>query len=144
MSADFTFRRNSRNWPTLITVIGVWTLLLLAWLLIDAAPWVLGLFALFTVPALFDLWTNPQATLTLTDGTLSWSMPRAEADITLAQIDHVRLDTRLDLSVRATVVLHAGPKLRIPYTATPPHQAFEDALNARGITTKRPHFGFIQ
>lgn len=144
MSGDFTFERKSRNWPTLITVVCIWIALLLGWTLLDAAWWLVGLIAVFTLPAVYDLWANPVATLRLTDHTLRWSLPRSEAEIALHEIDHVRLDTRLDFSVKATIVLSTGRKLRLPFPATPPHQAFEDALNARNVATRRHHFSLMQ
>ena len=64
--------------------------------------------------------------------------------VAFSEIDHFRLDTRLDFSVRATVVLRSGRKIRLPFEATPPHQAFEDALTARGVTVKRFHFQLLQ
>ena len=51
-----------------------------------------------------------------------------DALVALTEVDHIRLDTRLDFSVRASIVLPNGRKIRVPFEATPPHQAFEDAL----------------
>jgi hypothetical protein len=48
------------------------------------------------------------------------------------------------MSVRATVVLKTGRKIKLPFEATPPHRALETALHARGITTERHHFTLIQ
>ncbi len=56
----------------------------------------------------------------------------------------VLLDTRLDFSVRASVVLaDGGRKIRLPYESTPPHKALEAALLARGIAVQRHHFSLI-
>ena len=62
------------------------------------------------------------------------------AEVPLSEIDHIRLDTRWDFSVRATVLLTNGKRLRLPYEALPPHRSFEAALQARGIRVERHHF----
>ena len=60
--------------------------------------------------------------------------------LAVAEIDHLRMDTRLDLSVRTTVVLTSGERLRIPPAAQPPHRDFEQALTARRVAVRRHHF----
>ncbi|MEO9631931.1 MAG: hypothetical protein ABJG14_16000 [Sulfitobacter sp.] len=104
----------------------------------------MGLLGLFTLPALWEIFTNPVSGLTLDDDTLTWITGKRDAKIALVQIDRVRLDTRLDMSVRATVILKTGRKIKLPFEATPPHRALETALQTRGITTERHHFTLIQ
>lgn len=141
--AVYAFDRRGRNRSTLVVLIAVWALLLSAWLWLEAATWLMPLLALPTLPALWEVIANPAAGLRLTDSHLRWFSGRRDAEVALAQIDHIRLDTRLDLSVRATVVLRTGRKLRLPFEATPPHRSFEDALTARGVKVLRHHFMLV-
>lgn len=144
MSAAFTFQRNGRNGKTALVIAAVWLILAGAWAFLDAALWLFGFLGLFTLPALWDLICDPSSGLNLTDATLAWHSGKRHGEVPLAEIDHIRLDTRLDFSVRATLVLHTGAKVRLPFEATPPHQAFEDALIARGLKTRRTHFQLMQ
>ncbi|WP_195820581.1 hypothetical protein [Roseobacter sp. MH60115] len=144
MAAEpFSYQRQGRNRATLWAVLGVWTVLLLAILWIEAAPWLMGIVALFTLPALWELYANPAAGLTMDTEGIYWSTGRREAALRWSEVDHMRLNTRLDFSVRATAVLTSGRKIRLPYECTPPHQRFEDALHRLGIRTERHHFSLI-
>lgn len=139
----FEFRRNGRNRTTMVTVLAIWTALGAAILYLDAALWLMGLVALLTLPAVWELFVNPAAGLDLTDRELSWFTGRRRAHLARGEIERVRLDTRLDFSVRATAVLTTGRKVRLPYECTPPHRILEAALNAHGIRTERHHFSLI-
>ena len=139
----YSYRRQGRNRATLAAVIGVWGVALALIVLVEAAPWVMAILCAFTLPALYDLIANPDAGLAIDDGGLRWHTGKRDAALALEQIDHVRLDTRLDFSVRASVVLQSGRKLRIPLEATPPHEVFEDALRAAGLKVQRHHFSLL-
>lgn len=144
MAAEpFTYHRQGRNRATLRAVLGVWAVLALAILTIDAAPWLMAIFALFTLPALWDLYANPASGLHMDAQQITWFSGKRQARLIQTDIDHIRLDTRLDFSVRATAVLDSGRRVRLPYEATPPHAAFETALQAHGIATERHHFALI-
>lgn len=141
--APFEFTRHGRSWPTLLAVVVTWLACLIGFWVFDAAIWLVGVVLVFTLPALWDLYAGTQAGARLTDTALHWYSGENAVDVPLEQIDHVRLVTRLDLSVRAAVVLTSGRKLRLPPEATPPHELFEAALQARRITTQRHHFSFL-
>jgi hypothetical protein len=143
-AAPFAYSRTARSLTAGLVVAAVLLALLAAWLWLEAAPWIVAGLALFTLPALYDLAANPAAGLTLTDKDLSWHSGRRHAQVTLDEIDNLRLDTRLDFSVRASVVLRTGRKIRLPFEATPPHRAFEAALEARGVKVMRFHFQLMQ
>ena len=144
MSADFTYNRQGRSWRLAAVLIATWGALLYLWAALDAAPWILGFLALFTLPGLSDLIRNPSTGLSLGGGSLRWHSGRRRAEIPLKEIDHVRLDTRLDFSVRATAVLKRGRRIRLPFESTPPHLAFEEALKDHGVRTERHHFTLMQ
>tara|TARA_R110001632_G_scaffold154028_1_gene272094 strand:+ start:330 stop:764 length:435 start_codon:yes stop_codon:yes gene_type:complete len=141
---EFRYSHQGRKPGTMIIVGSIWTVLLGAYIWLDAAPLLLGVLALFTLPALWDQIKAPTAGLTLTSTTLGWHSGIRTAQVAITEINQVQLDTRLDFSVRATVVLRSGRKLRIPYEATPPHQALEARLNANAIKTERHHFSLKQ
>lgn len=141
--APYEFIRSGRTWSTLIAVSAVWVVGLIGWLAFDIAPLVLGLLVAFTLPALWDLYSARMAGTRITPEAITWNSGPNRVTLPLPEIDHVRLVTRLDLSVRAAVVLNSGRKLRIPAEATPPADAFEAALAQVGIRSERHHFTFI-
>jgi len=142
-ATPFVFVRKGRNWATLIALLGVWTLALLTWFVFDAATFVVVVLGLFSLPAMWDLYAARDAGTTLTGQDLTWFSGATQVCVPLGDIDHVRLVTRLDLSIRAAVVLTSGRKLRLPAEATPPGAAFEAALSAHDIRHARHHFTFI-
>ncbi len=139
----FSYRKEGRSPAAFLAVAGVWTVLITAIFVVDAAPWLMGILGAFTLPALWDLYKNPQSGLDFAPAGLSWFTGRREGHVPWDEVALVRLDTRLDFSVRASAVLHSGRKIRLPYECTPPHHSLEAALNARGIRTERHHFALI-
>ncbi|MEQ6248397.1 hypothetical protein ABMC89_05855 [Sulfitobacter sp. HNIBRBA3233] len=129
---------------TLLFVVGlIWAALAVALLVLDAAWWIVALLGAFTIPAMNDLVVNPRAEFGLTDSHINWQTPRSEAEIALEGVDHLRLDTRLDFSVRLSVVLTSGRKLRVPVPATPPADRIEAAATEAGLKVRRHHFSLI-
>lgn len=141
---DFTFHRTARSPAAIGVLLGVWGVLLGLWLGLNAAWWIIAMLAAFTLPLLLDLIGNPASGLTLSDTHLNWYWGKRSVRLALKKVDYIRFDTRLDLSVRITAYLTSGDRVQIPYQATPPHTAFEAALNARNITTQRHHFTFLR
>lgn len=128
---------------TALTVGLVWAMLMAAYIWLDAALAVLLVLGAFTLPALYDLIINPRSSLTLDADTLRWQSGRQHAEIALSEIDHLRFDTRLDMSVRLSVVRPSGVKIRVPYPAAPPHAAFEALAKEAGLKTRRHHFSLM-
>lgn len=144
MDADpFSYRRQGRSRATLLVVIGIWFALAAAVILVDAALWLVALVGVFTIPAVMDVIRNPTSGLDFSPDQMTWFSGHRSGAIEWQEIDRVRLDTRLDFSVRASAVLHSGQKIRLPYECTPPHLMLEAALNAHGIRTERHHFSLI-
>ncbi len=142
-SAPYSFRRKGRSWSSVIAVLAVWALLLVGWAWFDAAPVLLGVVFALTIPAVWDVFAARMAGADLSAQTLSWFSGKRRVEVPLDQIDHVRLVTRLDLTVRAVVVLTSGKKLRLPAEATPRREAFETALSAVNLKHQRHHFTFL-
>ncbi len=139
----YAFETTGRNRATLIAVLAVWAVLALAVLWLEAAPWLMALFALATVPALIDLITGRASGLRLDEDGLHWFSGRRTGEIAWPRVSHIRLDTRLDFSIRASAVLNTGRKVRLPLEATPPSDLFEEALTSRGIKVERHHFSLL-
>lgn len=139
----FHFERAARSPRALVVVALIWAVLALAYLRLDAAPWILGIFALATLPAIWEMITGTRAGLDLDGQRIHWFSGRRALDIPLDQIRAARFDTRLDLSVRVTLLLTSGQRLRLPFEATPPHAAFEARLIAQGIPVERHHFSLL-
>lgn len=143
MSDDYVYACSGRNRATFVAVAGIWLMLIGLTALIDLAPWLAGLGFLATLPAVYDLITARAAGLTMNDNEVSWYAGDKTGNVSWDKVDHVRFDTRLDLSVRASLVLHNYRRIKIPFEATPPHRDFEAELNTRGLRTERHHFGFM-
>lgn len=139
----FRHQNTGRNRATLITVIAVWAAMGLAWQMLEASLILVSLAGFATLPALFDLASGRRSGVEIAPEVLSWFSGSRKGEVALHALDHVRLDTRLDFSVRASAVLTNGRKLRLPLEAIPPADTFEAALSARGITVQRHHFSLL-
>jgi len=136
----YSHARRGRSPRLMGVLICIYAALIAAILVYDAAWWLMALLALPTLPALYDLYADPEAGLDLDDSTLRWHSGRRRGELALAEIDHMRFDTRWDFSVRVTAVLTTGRKIRLPAESLPPHRALEAALQARGLRVERHHF----
>lgn len=142
MAEPFVYESAGRSGRTAGALAGV-ALLIAALAAIGAHPAILGALALLGLPLALDLWRAPTAALTLTDEALEWRHGAAREAVPLPRIERVRLDTRLDLSVRATVETGQARAPRIPPPCMPPHKALEAALLARGVAVRRRHFTLL-
>ncbi|WP_050928043.1 hypothetical protein [Aestuariivita boseongensis] len=143
MADPFQYETSGRSTRALIILACIYTVLLGAWLLLDAAWWIVVFVALFTLPALWDIYTNRRAGLRLGDDRLEWWSGRGQAHMDLAEIDHMRFDTRLDFSVRVSAVTPDKTRIRLPYDALPPHKILEAECQNRGLRTERHHFSLL-
>lgn len=141
--AGWSWRGRGRNGVTLIAVAATWAVLVGLIVLVDASPWLMGALALFTLPACLDWIANPRVGIDLDGRTLRWFAGRASGTVPTAGIDRIRLDTRLDLSVRTTVVMDSGQRIRLPAAVAPPHRVLEREVAARGIAIERHHFSVL-
>lgn len=139
----YRFRRQGRSLAL--------ALALMAWLLgltalaiyAQASPWLVALLGLPTLPGLYELGKNPHSGLDLTEDQISWFTGSSRGAVPLERITRLRLDTRLDLSVRVTLVLTTGEKLRLPHPATPPIEGLTAACDLRKIPHERYHFSLF-
>ncbi|MCW8843509.1 MAG: hypothetical protein OQK00_08855 [Rhodobacteraceae bacterium] len=142
MTLPLHHQTQGRSLRTALAVLAA-LLVLFGLYLVGTLVWLLAVFALFVVPAAFDLLHNPQGRFEMTDTALSWETPRLSASVPLARIAKARFDTRWDFSVRVTLILHDGTKLRLPQAVMPPHKPLEEAFKACGVPVERHHFRVI-
>lgn len=131
---------SGRTLGALLVLLLAWLALLTLWFALMASVWIVGALMILTIPALLDFATGRRAWLRLDDGMLCWGSGRAEGEVSLARIDHVRFETRLDFSIRVRLVLEDGRRIALPQDSLPPHPKLQEALAARGIRTTRHHF----
>lgn len=136
-------RAQGRNRRTALVLLGVWALLAALVLLIDAAPWIVAGVALFTLPALWDLVSDRAAGLVLTGEDLRWFSGRQQDNIPHLRIKAVRLDRRLDLSYRVSVVLKDDRRIRLPQECLPEIDILARALEEAGIRVERHPFSLL-
>lgn len=132
-----------RNKRSIIVLVAVWGVLGALVLAIDFSPRIAGFMALFSLPILWEILANPKTMLRLNADSLEWGSAANPKSLKLDQIERVRFDTRLDMSVRVTVITAEGRKTRLPPQVVPPHRSFEQALIARGVKTERRHFSLF-
>lgn len=128
MSASYTFQRHGRTRGTLIVLALVYAALFAAWLLLSVAGWIIVALIVFTLPAIWDLWSNPRSEIEITGAAISWSHGKISATIQKSEIQRIRVDLRLDRSIKLTLILKTGRKIRVTQPAIPPLQQLEDAL----------------
>jgi len=141
--ADYQFARSGRNRATALTLAVSWGLIGAAWLWLNAAPVLMAVLVLATLPALWDLISARRAGVAVTQTHISWFAGRHSETLALKDIDVARFDTRLDFSVRVRLLTNTGQKLRLPPEAAGPPNALMAALKARGVDVDRRHFALL-
>ncbi len=141
MTLPLHHQTQGRSLRTALAVLAA-LLVLFGLYLVGTLVWLLAVFALFVVPAAFDLLHNPQPVRDDRHRPVMGN-PRLSASVPLARIAKARFDTRWDFSVRVTLILHDGTKLRLPQAVMPPHKPLEEAFKACGVPVERHHFRVI-
>jgi len=141
--APYHHQHHGRSPTNFVALAGAWAVLAGLWVGVGAAPWVVALLGMATLPLVWDIARNPRQLLRLDHRGLSWQGLGGQQHIALAEIDHVRLDRRFDFSMRITIVPKAGPRLRLPPGLAPPADALQSALQAHGISCQRHPFSLF-
>ncbi|MEJ5217391.1 hypothetical protein WG622_04015 [Cognatishimia sp. D5M38] len=136
---DYSYESQGRT-PKSIAALVAMVFILIGLDYIGTVWWIIVIVAMITLPAAIDVFVNATARLELNDSQLFWKNRSQEVTIPLHEIEKIRLDGRMDMSVRVSVVLNDGRKLRMPYDAMPPHKELEAALQARDVRTERHAF----
>jgi hypothetical protein len=141
--APYHHQHHGRSLTNFVALAGAWAVLAGLWVGVGAAPWVVALLGMATLPLVWDIARNPQQWLRLDHRGLAWHGLGGQQHIALAEIDHVQLDRRFDFSMRITIVPKAGPRLRLPPGLAPPADALQSALQAHGISCQRHPFSLF-
>ena len=136
---EYSYESQGRT-PKSIAALVAMVFILIGLDYIGTVWWIIVLVAMITLPAAIDVFVNATARLDLNDSQLFWKNRSQEVTIPLHEIEKIRFDGRMDMSVRVSVVLNDGRKLRMPYDAMPPHKELEAALQARDVRTERHAF----
>lgn len=136
----YSFTRRNRNSRAVIILIGVYAALLLLIILFDAVWWLVGLLSVATLPALWDIAQDTSAGILLEQDKFSWFSGKRQGEMDLGEIDFFRFDTRWDFSIRVSLVLHSGKKIRLPDESLPPRRDLEAQLEQAGFRVERHHF----
>ena len=136
---EYSYESQGRT-PKSIAALVAMVFILIGLDYIGTVWWIIVIVAMITLPAAIDVFVNATARLDLNDSQLFWKNRSQEVTIPLHEIEKVRFDGRMDMSVRVSVVLKDGRKLRMPYDAMPPHKELEAALQARDVRTERHAF----
>ena len=137
------YRTTGRNRRTALALAGVWALLALLLVALDAAPWIVAGLALFTLPALWDLLSDRASGLRLTGDDLHWFSGARSGRIPHARIKAVRLDRRLDRSYRVSVARHDTRRIRLPQDCVPPIPMLEAGLARAALPVERHPFSLL-
>ncbi|NQY60327.1 hypothetical protein [Cognatishimia sp.] len=136
---DYSYESQGRT-PKSIAALVAMVIILIGLDYIGTVWWIIVIVAMITLPAAIDVFVNATARLDLNAQHLFWKNRSQEVTIPLHEIEKIRFDGRMDMSVRVSVVLVDGRKLRMPYDAMPPHKELEAALQARDVRTERHAF----
>ena len=136
---EYSYESQGRT-PKSIAALVAMVFILIGLDYIGTVWWIIVIVAMITLPAAIDVFVNATARLNLDDSQLFWKNRSQEVTIPLHEIEKIRFDGRMDMSVRVSVVLNDGRKLRMPYDAMPPHKELEAALQARDVRTERHAF----
>lgn len=137
------YSASGRSWRAALVLGLIWLGLLGLWQMLDAAPWIIVLAGLATLPAAWDFAMGRRAALCLGEDLLRWQSGRTSGEIALARIRVVRFETRVDLSIRVRVLTDTGRRIVLPHDCLPPREVLEQALKLRGVATERHHFGLL-
>ncbi|MEL6645794.1 MAG: hypothetical protein AAFQ79_17820 [Pseudomonadota bacterium] len=142
MATELAFTRNARR-PAALAMVGVALVILLVLIFaVNAHPLIVTIFALLIAPAVWDVWRNADATLTVDDTGIRWSSGPRQAGAEWEAIDEVILATTLDFSQRASLRLTDGGRMRVPPECLPGGRVLDGVLEARGIRHRRSLFSF--
>ncbi|MCC1491587.1 hypothetical protein [Cognatishimia sp. F0-27] len=139
----FRFERQGRRPRVALVIALYWVGLAVLWLGLDAAPWILALLGLFTVPATLDFATDRRDWIEITPGLLRWGSGRQEVDVAAGRIAHVRLERRFDMTMRARVTLDSGKRMTIPQACLPRSEILESALRDAGYSVQHHPFSLL-
>lgn len=143
MSRSFSFTRAGRTQATGIVLAVVYVALVAALIFLSVTFWIIAGLFLFTVPAIWDLVKNPKSGMEITDAAISWEHGKNSATIQKPEIERIRVDLRLDRSVKLTLIMKTGRKIRVTQPSIPPLAQLEQALQDHGYAYQKNPFSLL-
>ena len=83
------FRRQGRSYRALIVFAAIWAVLISAFVILDAALWIVAFIGAFTLPALWELVSNPLAGLDMDGQEIRWFSGRRSAEMPFSVGKHL-------------------------------------------------------
>ncbi|MCH2165489.1 MAG: hypothetical protein MK098_12670 [Marinovum sp.] len=134
----------SARGPRSVLVLGIWwCTIALGLLFVGLAPWIAALLFVVSLPAAWEWLRASVSWIEITDTHVCWGSGRRTGTVTLSEINRFRFDTRLDLSVRASLILVSGKRVHLPYECAPRAQRLKPVLDAAGISYEQHHFALL-
>ena len=143
MIQDFTFERRGRSSAAALIIAGVYIVLIVAMLFLNVSIWIVGIVFVFTLPAIWDLTKDTRSGMFLSENDISWFHGKNSATIELSEIERFRIDLRMDRSVKLSVELKSGRKIRLPQPSTPPLKDLERELTLRELAFRKNPFALL-
>ena len=134
----YRHERRGRRWGVVVSVVGVWFAVLIAWVVFDPTWWIAALVLAFTLPAILDIIRDTRTWVEVWPNRIKWRSTLHIGD--RADVDHVRLDRRFDGGLKITLIHIGGAQTRLPPDLSPPVDAFETALKTANIAAQRHPF----
>lgn len=138
------FETNGRRRRVIGMVLGIWGIVLSLTVLIDLAGWIALTLALFTLPALWDWFSNRRSNLEIHSNRVSWQSGRQEGTVPIQHIDHMRIDRRIDGGFRLSIAPTDRRPIRLPPDIPADPSRLEPALKEAGIAFQRHPFSLLQ
>lgn len=139
----FVFTRSARSLGAGVIVTAWFFACFSLYFLLNAHPVIAAGLSIFALPALIDLLRGSLSSLQIDAREIRWSSGGRGGQMPRGQLKSVRLDTRLDFSLRMTLQTHQGEKLRLPYECVPPAKELAAVLRAHDIAVERHHFALM-
>lgn len=137
------YEASARGPRAVLMLVLWWGILIIGLLAIDLNPWIAGVLGALSIPALIELARGTTAWLEVTPGGIGWGSGRRTGFVARNEIDRVRLDTRLDFSLRMTIISVGMARVRLPYECVPRAKTLTKVLDAQGYKHEHHHFALL-
>jgi len=143
MTDVYSFERRGRTKLAAMVVSGIYAFLALAFFVLEISLWISGIAFLLTLPALWDMIADTRSGFSLSEDGVTWFHGKNSATIERSEIKLFKVDLRMDRSVKLSVELHSGRKIRLPQPSTPPLKDLERELANYGFPFRKNPFALL-
>lgn len=143
MSVTYKFERRGRTTTTAVTLAAVYTLLAAALFFLQMSQWVILAGFVFTIPALWDLIADPKSGFSIDEDGVHWFHGKNSATIDPNEIELFKIDLRMDRSVKLTLNMKNGRRIRVTQPSIPPLNDLESVLEQAGYAHRKNPFSLL-